>query len=180
MDQKAGRDDATQCREASSALVHPFRLAIGLGMIPRVETANGTEVMIKKSSTPGKGISDPNVFGKMPWRRNTYWTGRGKFRTGNKVHSLSELNYNGDYSCPRRGKDDVNHYSRPRARGVGGGHRSLAGGRDVRPCGHRWKTGSQQLEHLRVEHTPRVCWRTPKCHLCRQKQICSIRHVKHR
>ncbi|TWW74265.1 Disks large -like protein 2 [Takifugu flavidus] len=64
----------------------------------------------------------------MPWRRNTYWTCRGKFRTGNKVHSLRELIYNGDYGCLRRGKDDVNHYSRPRARGVGGGHRSLAEG----------------------------------------------------
>lgn len=58
MDQKAGRDDATQCREASSVLVHSFRLAIGLGMIRRVETAIGTKGMIKMSSTHGKGISD--------------------------------------------------------------------------------------------------------------------------
>lgn len=107
MDQKASRDDATQCREASCALVHPFRLAIGLGMIPRVETAIGTEGMIKSLPHLGREFQilvRHNVFGKMPWRRNTYWTGRRKFRTGNKVHSLRELIYSGDYSCLRGGK----------------------------------------------------------------------------
>lgn len=63
-------------------------------MMPRVET--GTKGMIKGLPHPGREFQTlvgHNVFGTMPWRRNTDWTGRGKFRAGSKVHSLREPIY---------------------------------------------------------------------------------------